>query len=354
VAQSSGGPGLLVGSPTSRSLERYDATTHARLATIPDLIAQPHEIAWDPIRRRAYVTHTYRAGAYGGANPKAHEITAIDVDDMTIIGVIDTAPYYAPHDVAVDQHTGLIYAGVERHGLTNGVVIIDPSTLSVVANVPLEAANAHWITLAPDGGTLYVTHKEAPQVSFVDTRTHAARVVALPGGAEEIDVSADGRWIYLVTPRFGSDADLAELLAADPGRPVSRVVKIDAQTGEVVAAVGFDHYNVGLHVSMDNTVLVTSRKVVDAQPAPGGPARPGGLLHVVDGEEMTLTGSVVVGPQPLTVRTSADSATAWVSSLGRGLVSVIDLATRTTVAELAGNDSEAVGSTHGLCYLPAG
>jgi DNA-binding beta-propeller fold protein YncE len=74
-------------------------------------------------------------------------------------------------------------------------------------------------------------------------------------------------------------------------------------------------------------------------------------MSVIDGETMALTGRVEVGPQPLTIRTSPDGLTAWVASLGRGMVTVVDLEAMAPVAELAGHPVSGEGSAHGLCYI---
>jgi DNA-binding beta-propeller fold protein YncE len=322
---------LLVCSPTSRTIEFFDVTRGSTRHVIPDVIAQPHEVEWDQTRRRAYVTHPYRAGAYASF-PKGHEISIIDVDKFEIVAVIDIAPYFAPHDIAVDQSSGLLYVGVEQYEGTNGIVVIDPET----------------------GSKLYAAHKEWPQLSVVDTTSGTVSAIDLPGGAEEVDVSADGRWVYVVTPRAKIEVDSA----LPDAEPVSRVLKIDTTRAQVLDSLGFDHYNLGLHVAQNNTVLVTSKKTA-APAAPGSstlPGAPDGLVHIVDGDAMRLTATLPVGPFPLTIRTSPDSGTAWVASLGRGSVAVLDLRNLERTGELTCTRdlaSDPVGSSHGLCYVAA-
>jgi DNA-binding beta-propeller fold protein YncE len=344
---------LLVCSPTSRTIEFFDPATGSTRKVISNVIAQPHEAGWDRTRRRAYVTHPYRAGAYASF-PKGHEISVIDVDNFEIIAVIDIAPYFAPHDIAVDQSSGLLYAGVEQYEGTNGIVVIDPETGKVRDNIPLEAPNAHWIALAPDGSKLYAAHKEWPQLSVVDTSSGTVSAIDLPGGAEEIDVSADGRWLYAVTPRAKNEVDTS----LPQSEPVSRVLKIDTARAQVIDSLGFDHFNLGLHVAQDNSVLVTSKKTAPSA-APGSSTRqaaPDGLVHVLDGDAMRLRATLPVGPFPLTIRTSPDSGTAWVASLGRGSVAVLDLRKMARAGELTCTRdlaSDPVGSSHGLCYVAA-
>jgi DNA-binding beta-propeller fold protein YncE len=344
---------LLVCSPTSRTIEFFDVTTGRTRKVIRDVTAQPHEAGWDPARRRAYVTHPYRAGAYE-SSPKGHEISIVDVDNFEVVAVIDIAPYFAPHDIAVDQSSGLLYVGVEQHEGTNGIVVVDPETGKVRDNIPLEAPNAHWIALAQDGSKLYAAHKEWPQLSVVETSSGAVAAIDLPGGAEEIDISADGRWLYVVTPRAKAEVDSS----VSDGEPVSQVLKIDTALAQVSGSLGFDHYNLGLHVAQDNTVLVTSKKTAASAASSSStrPVPPDGLVHILDGDAMSLTATLPVGPFPLTIRTSPDSGTAWVASLGRGSVAVLDLRNLARTGELTctrDEESDPAGSSHGLCYVAA-
>ena len=112
---------IIVSSSTARNLEFYSAVDHTRLKKIENLLAKPHEIALDPTSRLAYITHTYRAGAYGEPNEKAHEISIVDVDRQEITGIINIASYKAPHDIEYDQLRDLLYVGVEDRDGRMGV-----------------------------------------------------------------------------------------------------------------------------------------------------------------------------------------------------------------------------------------
>ncbi|WP_432182400.1 YncE family protein [Streptomyces sp. NBC_00063] len=356
-------PLLMVCSSTARNLDFFNAATGKQLETLNNLRAEPHEIAWDSRRRLAYITHTYRGGIYGYPNTKGHEISVVDPMRRSIIDVIDIAPYVGPHDVEYDAKNDLIYTGVENVDGRNGIVVIDPDTRRVVRNIPTEAANCHWLALTPDG-LLYVSHKEAPFISIVDpVGGRVIGTVELPGGAEEIDASPDGRWVFVNAPMQPCEFDKSakQMFKGDvsPGAPAPRLVRIDTRTHEISAELEFDDYNSGIRVAADNSVVISHMElpsrpvgVGSSDTAGGGSAPLMGKVIVVDGTKMQMTGEVAVGPMPLTVRTSPDSRRAWCASLGDGYVYVIDLDTLKVLDRLDNNADAPVGATHGMCLVP--
>ncbi|MTD54685.1 YncE family protein [Amycolatopsis pithecellobii] len=353
---------LLVSSSTAKNLDFFDLSTGAKIATIDDLLAEPHEIAYDPSRRRAYVAHTYRHGVYDQDVPKAHEISVIDIDRHRVESVIDIAPFYAPHDVEYDSELDLIITGVENVDGRNGVVLVNAETHEVEANIRTEARNCHWLALVP-GRKVFLTHKEAPVITVIDlVGRRVEGTIDVPGGAEEIDASPDGDFVYAVTPRMRVDVDLASGHFFRPerreGDPVPRVVKIDVESGKIVDEIEFDNDQIGIRAGHGQRVYVTG---MNNRERPADPSidlktlpRNNGKLHIVDGAAMTLVGVVDVGPQPMTVRATRDNATAWVANLGSGLVSQIDVGACVHAGDLDNNAGGAYGGTHGMALITPG
>ena len=204
-------PRIIVGSQFAQVLDFFDVETFERVGRIENVLAQPHEMVFDPARRLVYLTHTYRAGAYGEAQPKGHEVSVIDVDAQQIVDMIDIAPFIAPHDIDFDRRRDLIYTGVEAKDGRNGVVIIDAKTRTVVGNIAVNAPNAHWMGMTGDGSTACLTHKDAPVISIIDliARKQVGELPS-PGGAEEIDCSPDGRWAFAATPMMSLIINVAQ------------------------------------------------------------------------------------------------------------------------------------------------
>jgi DNA-binding beta-propeller fold protein YncE len=352
---------LLVSSSTAKNLDFFDAQSGEKLGTITDLIAEPHEIAYDAKRRRAYIAHTYRHGVYDQDVPKAHEISVVDVDARVVESVIDIAPYYAPHDVEYDPELDLIVTGIEDFQGRRGIVLIDAETHEVVANIPTGARNCHWLALVP-GRKVFVTHKEAPVITVVDlVNRRLEGTIDVPGGAEEIDAAPEGDFVYAVTPRMRVDVDIngsghffaPERAASDP---VPRVVKIAVEKNAIVDEIELDDYQIGIRAGSGGVVFASCMNNME-RPGPevdlSTLPRNDGLLNIVDASKMSLVASVPVDALPMTIRVSPANATAWVANLGSGRVTVVDVEGRRRVDDYDNNAGGAYGGTHGMVFIPS-
>jgi YVTN family beta-propeller protein len=349
---------LLVASQMGQKLDFFDVPSLERLTSIDDLIAQPHEMAYDPARRLAYLTHTYREGAYGEGKPKGHELSVIDVDRREVVDVIDIAPYGGPHDIEFDPIADVIYTGVERDAEgRNGLVAVDAKTREVIWNLPLAANNTHWIALSPDGSRCYASHKEVESISVIDLRERVELdPISSPGGTEEIDVSPDGRHLFAAAPVMSITIDVSHgrLIKKEPpaGTPSPRLLKIDTETGEVVGTVGgFTERVSAMRVGPTGVVLVSEMHFPEPD-APTDTVVPG-LVHSIDGETMERLGTATTEELPFTIRFSPDGGTAYVANLKTGTVSVLDVASCTITRTLDNNPGAGFGGTHGMAFAPA-
>lgn len=349
------GPVLAVASVTGLHIDFYEVPGYRRIGRVEGLVEQPHEIAWDPDRRLMYLAHTYRRGGYGEGQPPAYEISVIDADRREVVDVIDLSPYQSPHDIEYDPNRDLIYAGVEQNESGNGIVVVDAKTRKVVGAIPLSAPNAHWLALAPDGRKVYVSHKEAGQITVVDLlERREIKTISCPGGAEEIDHSPDGRFVYVVTPLLNVEVNVAQgalnRKPPEPGDFTPRLIKIDTATDEVVGALDFDEIISTVRVTSSGDVLVTEWHFPD--PADPDPAPAPGYVHVVDGATMERRGAVQTDELPFTMRCSPDGRTAYVTNLKSGTINVVDLERMVRVTDLENNVGVPLGGTHGTCYIP--
>jgi YVTN family beta-propeller protein len=331
-----GGYLLLAASVSHCVLDFIDSVSGERLGRIADLVAQPHEIAVDEGRRLAYITHPYREGGYGGHAEPGHEITVVDVDQRSVRAVIDIAPFAATHDVEHDPIHDVVLAGVEANEAGNGVLVLEPVTGAILDHIPTAARNCHWLAVSSLGDRCYVAHKEAPFISAIDIESRAAvGEIPVVGGCEEIDVSADGRWLFAVTP-----VQTSPLTLTGP----SKLLKISTETLQVVGQVDLEPACAAMRVA-------SGRVLVSQMVRPGGQGS--GRLWVIDGQRMSVQGAVELERSTFTSRATPDGRIAFVANAGSGTVSVVDLEALQRVATIECTPGETLGGTHGMALIKA-
>jgi len=336
---------LAVASSTQRVLDLFATDTWEHLGRVSDLIAEPHEIATDERRRLLYIVHTWRGGAYMTGNEPAYEMSVVDVDRRAVVDVIDLHPFASPHDVEYCEVDDLIYASVEANEAGNGVVIVDARTRALVGNIATPAPNSHWLAISPDGSKGYVSHKEAPLLSVLDLRARETiATVELPGGAEEVCMSADGSAVYVVTPWQTPPAKV-------PAGP-SRVLRIDTASDRVTGEIELEPTLTAIRATSAGRVLVSQWCRGDPGPVFGGAQLPG-ALHIVDGATMGLLGRVELDRLSFTVRASPDGSSAYVANLGSGTLSVVDVERAELERTIDCTPHERLGGTHGLALISA-
>ncbi|MGH7091124.1 MAG: hypothetical protein ACREFQ_19675, partial [Stellaceae bacterium] len=175
------------------------------------------------------------------------QIAVIDLATRKLGGFIEIAPFLAPHGMMFDRQ-GLLWATAE---LSNAIVAIDVQRGIVAGGVQLGSHRTHFLAVSPNGGKIYVPHRQLKWVSVVDveSRREVKRIENFRYECQGVTVAPDGNRVY----------------QASSARPL--VTVIDARTDEVSGSVMVE--NIGdfppqltrLRVSPDNRWLVVSYNV---------------------------------------------------------------------------------------------
>jgi YVTN family beta-propeller protein len=287
-----GTKGILMVDKYGARIRFFDPATFKELSSF-EVSKNPHDFALSADHRIAYVP-IYGDGVYGKNPNPGHEIVIVDMDGRKLAGVIDIAPYRAPHGIQIDRG-GNLYVACD---LDRKLLIVDPQSRSIKAAIDTEGTG-HWIGLLPDGSKIYVTNKtDRPFISVIDLKTRkiAGRIPA-PLGTEGITVSPDGKRVVAM------ESTEATMIVIDPENDtVLDRIPLKGQTR------GYKVY-----YSPDGRRLLTmsiAEDVVSIFDA-------GNLRH----EPKTLP----VGKDPMGFAFSADGNTVLVANHGDGTVSVIDL-----------------------------
>ncbi|MEU3563015.1 YncE family protein [Kitasatospora sp. NPDC006786] len=332
---------LAVVSQSGPTVSFFDAATDRHLDTL-QVLAEPHELCFDPTQRLLWCSSAYHSGYYHANSGRRTELTVIDADTRRIVEVIDLAPEHGPHGLALDTARGRLYVSVEGgEDRPGGVVVIDTATRRPLGRIDTDAPGPHWFAVSPDGRTGFATNKEAPFVSVVDLERGTLTAKVEVPGSEGLAVSPDGTRVYAAGPYFSTSA-------APAAAPGIRVIDVPTATVTDVLPTDFP----ALPVHLTSTGLLLAGEVRSA-PAPGsalGRQLPG-RLTVFAADDHRRLGSVEVGLFPLTITSSPDGGLAYVAGVVSSTVDVIDLATLTPVSRLTVPKLADPGA-HGLAYLP--
>jgi YVTN family beta-propeller protein len=179
---------------------------------------------------------------------------------------------------------------------SNTVSVINPSTNTVVATVPVGRDPAETV-LTPNGTTAYVLNTGAGTVSVVNTSTNSVkatlRVGLLPGHAA---VTPDGSSLYVTNT--GSN----------------NVSVISTATQSVVATIPVGLAPVGIAITPDGTRAYVTNAGSEN-------------VSVINTATHTVSAVVGVGAFPLTLAITPDGSSVYVANLGSNSVSVINTGT---------------------------
>lgn len=327
----------------------FDAASDRLLGSV-EVLAEPHEICFDPTRRLLWCTNTYEAGYYRANSGRRSQLTVIDPDARRIVEVVDIAPELGPHGLSLDAERGRLYVSVEgAEGGSGGVVIIDTASRRPIGRIDTGAFGPHWFVASPDGTRGYASNKEAPFVSVLDlVAGELIDRIEVPGG-EGLAVSADGSRVYVAAPFAGGFNG-----GGPDATPGIRV--IDTELRRVVDVLATDNVVVPVHVTATGKVLAGELRTAPAAgPDPSGrasrPVQAPGRLTVFSADTHKRLGDIEMGRFPLTITSSPDGALAYAAGVIDSTVDVIDLESLRRLARLELPKLADAGA-HGLAYIP--
>jgi len=274
-------------------LRFFDPMTFKERSSL-EVAANPHDFVLSADHKLAYVP-IYGDGVYGKNPHPGHEIDIVDLSTRKLAGVIDVAPYRAPHGIQIDK-SGTLYVTCD---LDRKLLVIDPKARTIKTAIDTEGTG-HWIAMLPDASKVYVANKDdKPFISVIDLkkRQMVAKTPA-PRGTQGIAASPDGKMV----------------VAMDFAEPV--LIVINPATNKVSDRIPLKDQTKGgykLYFTPDGSKLLTISTA----------AR---LLNVFDTADLRGEQTVLpTGKDPMGLAFSADGKTALVANHGDGTVSVIDL-----------------------------
>jgi uncharacterized repeat protein (TIGR01451 family) len=325
----------------------------------PDLLAEldtgpiPFEVALDTAGHRAFVAHS-------------EGVTVIDTDWFRTITTTHSTP--TAHGIAYDADHNRIWVTRNK---ADRVAVLDGATYALVADLPT-GDEPHSVAYNPGNGRVYVTNYQSWTVSVYDADT-MAHIAELTDFAEpaHLAVNSVTNKIFVANHRPGNNVTVingathstyriptglidAYGVAVDTTRNLVYVTAI-AQARISIIDANTDTELGYLDIRRDNSTRVPLR-VIAVNPGIGPE---GHLLFVTSSEDggrdqvlLIPNGWPTLGrPVPLDVASyplegialDPNADRAWVTSVGSGLVSVVQDGERICPSPLAANEENGSG-----------
>jgi len=212
---------------------------------------------------------------------------------------------------------------VQTNSAGDNIHIIDPVTNKVVGEIKGIEAN-HGIAVSPDGGRIYVSEEAQKTLTVVDGKTlEVTKRIPLSGNPNLIDMTPDGRWIYVAIALTWDDlSDFPQIKAASSGG-VDVIDTASLQNVKTIAIKGGIH---DLNVTPDGKFVVAG--------ASRGAKPPANMMYVIDTSTKEIARSIPMSPSPspMAISTNPDGSTKWIFAQLGGFngFTVIDFATGAT------------------------
>ena len=284
------------------------------------------------------------------ATDTAGSVVVIDTSSLSIVATIPIAS--APLSLFMSPDGSRLYS--THHNGDGNITVINPSTNSVVTTIATPGA---WeVAFSPDGSLAYVGNSAGITVIDVPTSNIKSQI-ALPSGGASIALTKDGVHAYVScvdgNTRF-VDLVAGTVLATIP------VGGSTAYQGIAITPDGKRVYVLSLNQGQTSVIDTTSNTIIatistGSQPlgiaiTPDGTkayiAASYGPVYVINVSTNTIAATINVRNHPANVAITADGTTVYVTDQAEG-VDLIDGKTNTVVAEIATG-----GSPNGVALTP--
>ena len=216
---------------------------------------------------------------------------------------------------------------IQTNSAGDNVHIIDPVSNKVVGEIKgIEAP--HGVAVAPDGSRIYVSEQADKTLTVVDGKTlQVTKRIPLSGNPNLVDMSPDGRWIYVAIALTYDDYSEYPQIKANASGGVDVIDTVSLQKVKTVALRGGIH---DLNVTPDGKFVIAGSS--------RGARPPANLMNVIDTRTNEVAWSFVMSPapSPMAISSNPDGSTKWIfaqNGTANGFA-VVDFATQAKINEI--------------------
>jgi YVTN family beta-propeller protein len=189
---------------------------------------------------------------------------------------------------------------VQTNSAGDNIHLIDAATNKVVGEIKgIEAP--HGVVVAPDNSRIYISEQADNTVTVVDGKTlQVTKRIPLSGNPNLIDITPDGRWIYVAIALTWDDLSEFPQIKANPSGGVDVIDTASLQNVKTIPMRGGVH---DLNVTPDGKYVIVGNS--------RGAKPPANMMTIVDARtnEIARTVSMSPSPSPMAITKNPDGST---------------------------------------------
>jgi len=278
----------------------------------------PHEVGVSPDGATAYVSNygvfaVFREGEQ--RSEPGNTLTVLDLGRRAVRATFDLGAYTRPHGLQVSRDGSRLWVTCEG---AKAVLELDAGSGEILHAWETAQEVSHMVVATPDEKKLYVANIRSGTVTVIERASGRVASVPTGEGAEGIDVSRDGKEVWV-------------------GNRASNTLSVlDAATDSVIATF-----------PSGGQMPIRVKFTPDGREAWVSNARSASVT-VFDAARRALLATLAVGAVPVGIQMSPDGRRAFVACTNDDVVKVIDVRARRVVRDLrTGKEPD------GMAWAPA-
>jgi len=264
-----------------------------------------------------------------GAETPGSSLTVLDLRDRSVARTVDVSPAHRPHGLDWVSGDGARVAVTSE--TDSAVLVVDVERGRVAERIPTRQGASHMIVSAPDGKFGFVANIASGSVTRVRYGSTDATTTRTAAGSEGIDVTPDGREVWVTN------------------RAANSVSVLDAATMRVLATVPSAEFPIRVKITPHGRrALVTNARSSELRVFDVATRRPVAALRFpLDSAQArnTMLGAQFRGSAvPIGVLVTPDGGRAFVATAATDQIAEVDLARMQIVRYLrAGREPDGLG-----------